>query len=139
MQNIVSQSRTLSKEQLHMDDVTQLLADLVAIDSVNPELVSGGAGERAIAGYIADWLSAAGLDVRLDEVKPGRPNVIAVAHGTGGGRTLLLNGHVDTVGVAGMADAHRPRVEGDRMYGRGAYDMKCGVAACMVAMRELRA
>jgi acetylornithine deacetylase len=122
-----------------MDAVTQLLADLVAIDSVNPDLVPGGAGEGAVARYIADWLSAAGLDVRLDEVRPGRPNVVAVARGTGGGRTLLLNGHIDTVGVAGMADPHRPRIDGNRMYGRGAYDMKCGVAACMAAMREVGA
>ena len=121
-----------------MDDVTQLLADLVAIDSVNPDLVPGGAGEGAIARYIASWLAAAGLDVRLDEVRPGRPNVIAVARGAGGGRTLLLNGHIDTVGVAGMAEPHRPRVDGERMYGRGAYDMKCGIAACMEAMREVR-
>ena len=102
-----------------MDAVARLLADLVAIDSVNPDLVPGGAGEGAIARFIADWLGAAGLEVRLDEVRPGRPNVIAIARGGGGGPTLMLNGHVDTVGVAGMADAHRPIVEGGRLYGRG--------------------
>jgi acetylornithine deacetylase len=122
-----------------MDAVARLLADLVAIDSVNPDLVPGGAGEGAIARFIADWLGAAGLEVCLDEVRPGRPNVIAIARGAGGGPTLMLNGHVDTVGVAGMADAHRPIVAGGRLYGRGAYDMKCGVAACMLAMAELSA
>jgi acetylornithine deacetylase len=120
-----------------MDTLTQLLADLVAIDSVNPDLVPGGAGEGAIARYIADWLRGAGLEVHLDEVRPGRPNVIAVARGTGGGRTLLLNGHIDTVGVAGMSAPHRPVVEGGRLYGRGAYDMKSGVAACMTVMAGL--
>jgi acetylornithine deacetylase len=121
-----------------MDTITRLLTELVAIDSVNPDLVRGGAGEGAIAHFIADWLTAAGLEVRLDEVRPDRPNVIAVARGTGGGRTLLLNGHIDTVGVAGMTNPHRPVIDGDRMYGRGTYDMKCGVAACMVALAAVR-
>lgn len=121
-----------------MDSLTKLLAELVAIDSVNPDLVPGGAGEGAAARYIADWLAAAGLEVHLDEVLPGRPNVIGRARGSGGGRTLMLNGHVDTVGVAGMIAPHQPRVDGGRMYGRGAYDMKCGVAACMLAVAEAR-
>lgn len=121
-----------------MDQITKLLADLVAIDSVNPDLVAGGAGEGQIARFIAGWLGAAGLEVALDEVRPDRPNVVARLRGTGGGRTLLLNGHIDTVGVAGMAEPHRPRVAGGRMYGRGAYDMKCGVAACMAALAALR-
>ena len=60
-----------------------------------------------MAGFIAGWLEAAGLEVHLDEVRPGRPNVIGVARGSGGGKTLMLNGHIDTVGVAGMADPHR--------------------------------
>lgn len=119
-----------------MDTLAALLADLVAIDSVNPDLVPGGAGEGAIARYIADWLAAAGLEVHLDEVRPGRPNVIALARGSGGGPTLMLNGHIDTVGVAGMDAPHRPRVDGGRLYGRGAYDMKAGVAACMLAAAE---
>jgi acetylornithine deacetylase len=120
--------------EVALDTLTQLLADLVSIDSVNPDLVPSGAGEGKIAQFVADWLRAAGLEVRLDEVRPGRPNVVARARGTGGGRTLLLNGHLDTVGVAGMANPHRPAMEGGRMTGRGACDMKCGVAACMVAI-----
>ena len=58
------------------------------------------------------------------------------ARGSGGGRTLLLCGHIDTVGVDGMTDPHVPRVEGDRLYGRGSYDMKAGVAAALIACRE---
>ncbi|HMO57489.1 MAG TPA: M20/M25/M40 family metallo-hydrolase, partial [Roseiflexaceae bacterium] len=110
--------------------------DLVAIESINPDLVPGGSGEGEIARFIAGWLSARGLEVQLDEVRPGRPNVIAIARGSGGGRTLLLNGHIDTVGVAGMADPLTPRIADGRMYGRGAYDMKCGVAACMLAIAD---
>jgi acetylornithine deacetylase len=116
-----------------MDAPIQFLHDLVAIDSVNPDLVPGGAGEAAIAHYIAETLSRAGLEVRLQEVVPGRPNVIARARGTGGGPTLILNGHTDTVTVAGMTDPHIPRIEGNRLYGRGSFDMKAGVAACMDA------
>jgi acetylornithine deacetylase len=116
-----------------MSEVADLVAQLVAIDSVNPDLVPGGAGEREIAAFIARWLERAGLEVTLDEPAPGRPNVVAVARGTGGGRSLLLCGHTDTVGVAGMPDPFAPRNVGNRLYGRGAFDMKGGIAAIMLA------
>lgn len=116
-----------------MSDVAELVSRLVAIDSVNPDLIPGAAGEGAIASFVADWLARAGLDVTRDEPVPGRPNVIAVARGTGGGRSLMLNGHMDTVGVAGMNRPHTPEIVGDRLYGRGAYDMKGGLAAIMLA------
>src|SRR5439155_22608780 len=70
------------------------------------------------------------------EAAPGRPNVIATARGTGRGRTLLLNAHMDTVGYRGMTDPLVPRIEEGRLYGRGAYDMKGGLAACLVAAAE---
>jgi acetylornithine deacetylase len=110
-----------------------LVADLVAIDSVNPDLVPGGAGELEIARFIAAWLEGAGVEVRIDEVAPGRANVIGVARGRGGGRTLLLNGHTDTVGHDGYDRPLEPRIEGDRLYGRGSYDMKGGTAAALWA------
>ena len=119
--------------------VRQLLRELVAIDSVNPSLVPGGAGEREIAAFIAGWALAAGLQADVLEDTPGRPSVVVRAPGSGGGRTLLLCGHVDTVGVEGMDAPHDPRIEGDRLYGRGAYDMKAGVAAALVACREAAA
>ncbi|MDX6639840.1 MAG: acetylornithine deacetylase [Solirubrobacteraceae bacterium] len=119
--------------------VEELTARLVAIDSVNPSLVAGGAGEAAIAASIAAWARDAGLEVELLEGTPGRPTVLVRAAGSGGGRTLLLCGHVDTVTVEGMADPHTPRIVGDRLYGRGAYDMKAGVAAALVACREAAA
>jgi acetylornithine deacetylase len=119
-----------------MDSLQRLLSDLVAIDSINPDLVPGAAGEAAIAAFIAGRLRAAGLEVHVEEVRPGRPNVVAIARGTGGGRSLLLNGHVDTVGVTGMSEPFAARVRDGRLYGRGAYDMKGGVAACMVAAAE---
>jgi acetylornithine deacetylase len=115
-------------------DVIALLQRLVAIDSVNPGL--GGRGEEEIAAFVAEWARGAGLEVELDEAAPGRPNVIATARGSGGGRTLLLNGHLDTVGYEGMTAPLLPRIDGGRLYGRGAYDMKGGLAACLVAAAE---
>ena len=119
-------------------ELVELLRRLVAIDSVNPSLVAGGAGEAAVARFVADWLTRAGLDVSVEEAAPGRPNVIAVARGTGHGRTLLLNAHTDTVGVAGMERPHEPCVENGRLFGRGAYDMKAGLAASMLAVASVR-
>jgi acetylornithine deacetylase len=128
----------MNKEVTHVDELEKLLSDLVSINSINPDLVPGSPGEGEIAHYIADWLKLAGLEVELQESVTGRPNVVGIARGTGGGKTLLLNGHMDTVGVAGMTDGHRPRVEGGRLYGRGAYDMKGGVTACMLAIAEAK-
>lgn len=127
----------MTPHQTTRETLTALLHDLVAIQSINPDLVPGATGEGEVAAYIADWLKKAGCDVHLQEVRPGRPNVIAVVRGTGGGKTLLLNGHIDTVGVAGMTpEACRPSLRDGRLYGRGAYDMKGGVAACMLAMAQ---
>jgi acetylornithine deacetylase/succinyl-diaminopimelate desuccinylase-like protein len=117
------------------NEITELLSRLVDIGSVNPSLVAGGAGEREIASFVAAWASDAGLEVDVLEAAPGRPSVVARAGGTGGGRSLLLCGHYDTVTVEGMSD-WRARVDGDRLYGRGAYDMKAGVAAALIACRK---
>jgi acetylornithine deacetylase len=121
-----------------MSEISELLRQLVAIDSVNPDLVPGGAGEGEIARFVAGWLERAGLTVTIEEAAPGRPNVVAVARGSGGGRSLLLNAHMDTVGVAGMQGPHEPYIEGNRLYGRGAYDMKAGLAAIMMATAAAR-
>jgi acetylornithine deacetylase len=119
-----------------------LLHDLVAIDSVNPTLVSGGAGEAEIAAYLAGTLRQIGLDVETPEAAPGRPNVLAVLPGRRPAQApaLLLCGHTDTVGTSGMTiDPFEGRIEGDRVYGRGAIDMKAGVAAIVEAARALAA
>jgi acetylornithine deacetylase len=115
-------------------DPVPLLARLIAINSVNPDLVAGGAGESAIAGFCGTWLTARGFDVHRLEDRPGRPSIVALARGTGGGRSLMLNGHLDTVGLAGYdGDPLDPQIRDGRIYGRGAFDMKGGVAAMMTA------
>jgi acetylornithine deacetylase/succinyl-diaminopimelate desuccinylase family protein len=116
-----------------MSELEGLLSQLVAIDSVNPDLVPGGAGEAEIGRFVAVWLEERGLDVEVEEVAPGRPNVVGIARGSGGGRSLLLNAHMDTVGYAGMDHPLEPVVSDGRLYGRGAYDMKASLAAIMLA------
>ena len=112
----------------------ELAAALVAIDSVNPALVPDGAGERQIASFVADWCAEHELDVEI--LGNERPSVVATKRGSGGGRSLLLNGHLDTVGVAGMEAPFEPRVKDGRLYGRGAYDMKGALAAILLAATE---
>lgn len=116
------------------DDATiDLLRDLVAVDSVNPGLVPGGAGETQIAELIATRLRASKLDVEVREAAPGRPNVIATIEGRRPGPSLMLCGHTDTVGVEGMDAPFDPVVRDGRLYGRGAQDMKAGLAAMLSA------
>lgn len=116
------------------DDPARLLARLISIDSVNPDLVPGGAGESVIADFCGAWLAARGFEIHSLDKRSGRPSLVAIAHGTGGGRTLMLNGHLDTVSLADYdGDPLDPRIRDGRMYGRGAFDMKGGIAAMMVA------
>jgi acetylornithine deacetylase len=116
-----------------MNESIRLLEQLVSIDSVNPSLVSGGAGETEIAKFIESWLQARGFETHWLENTKGRPSVIGILKGSGGGKSLMLNGHVDTVTLAGNPDGINPRIENGKMFARGAYDMKCGVAAMLVA------
>ena len=120
-----------------MDPAIRLLRELVAIDSVNPTLVPGAAGEAEIGRAIADEMRGFGLDVEIEDVLPGRPNVVGVLEGRGKGRTLMLCGHTDTVGVSGMDRPFSPIEKDGRLYGRGAQDMKGGVAAMIGAARKI--
>lgn len=115
--------------------IGELVAKLVACDSTNPSLVAGGAGESAAARLVAEQLERAGLEVELWEQAPGRLGVLGVLHGSGGGRSLLLCSHLDVVGSepAGF----QPVIDGGRLHGRGALDMKGGLAAALLAVAEL--
>ena len=117
-------------------DARALTSALVRIDSRNPNLAPGAAGEGAVAHALAEVLRAWGARVELVESSAGRPCVVA-RYGTAGARSLMLNGHLDTVGIEHMVhapwDAHE---QGGRLYGRGSTDMKAGVAAmCAAAAR----
>ena len=122
-----------------------LAVDLLRLDTVNPGLVPDAAGEASAVELLRSRLSDRGFDCRIVEPDgaPGRPSLLA-RHGrrTAGRRALLLNGHLDTVGVGAMSGPFDPRVEGGRetgrLYGRGACDMKAGVAG-MVAAAEAAA
>ncbi|MFC4637105.1 ArgE/DapE family deacylase [Deinococcus hohokamensis] len=120
------------------ETLPDLLSALVRLDSTNPSLVPEGAGETHIAQFVVAWLAAHGIPTELDEAAPGRYSVIARVRGTGGGRSLLLNAHLDTVGTEGMPAPFEPTIRDGRLYGRGAYDMKSGLAACLLALLEVR-
>ncbi len=115
-----------------------VLAGLVAIDSRNPAL-GAGPGEQAAIAFCATFLREHGFDVTLIEPVAGRPSLLGRLAGTGGGRTLMLNGHVDTVGFGAMVNPLSPVVVSNRMHGRGSYDMKGGVAAILAAAAEIAA
>ncbi|MBA3270583.1 MAG: M20/M25/M40 family metallo-hydrolase [Acidobacteria bacterium] len=120
-----------------MDATLRLLKELIAIDSVNPSLVQGALGEAAIARAIMEEFGVIGVQTYLQEAAPGRPNVVGVVEGPGPGRTLMLCGHIDTVGVAGMTRPFEPVEREGRIYGRGSQDMKSGVAAMIGAARVI--
>ncbi len=118
--------------------LTNLLKDLVKIDSVNSSLVPGAAGEAEIAFYIKGWMESLGLETELVEVEQGRPNIIGTLRGSGGGKSLMLNGHTDTVGVDYMTiDPFDPIVKEGKLYGRGSIDMKGGLASSMAAVKGI--
>jgi acetylornithine deacetylase len=117
-----------------MPSAAELLKELVSINSVNPDLVPGAAGEGEIASFCGRWLETQGFEVHRLEARKGRPSIVGIAKGKGGGRSLMFNGHIDTVTLAGYdGDPLDARVEDGKLYGRGSFDMKCGVAAMMVA------
>jgi len=116
------------------NSIVDLLSELVRINSVNLTL-SHGPGENEIAKYIRHRLDELELGPEIQTIAPDRYNVIAVVSGSNPGKSLLLNGHLDTVGVEGMDDPFILRQQGDRLYGRGTYDMK-GSLAVMLLLAE---
>ena len=123
--------------QIDEDYVLGALRDLVHINSVNPALMSDAPGESEIASYVWKALDAIGLDTKRLESTPGRASVVGKQDGSGDGKSLMLNAHLDTVGIVGMDEPFSARVEGGRLYGRGSYDMKGALAACLGAAKAL--
>ncbi len=123
-------------DNAYKGDPVALAAWLVSIPSVNPALERDGAGEAAIAQACAELLEGWGLEATITEPATGRPNVVGRLEGQG--PTILLNGHLDTVGVAGMTiDPFEVSFDGNRMYGRGSCDMKAGDAALLATAYRL--
>ena len=115
-----------------------LLKKLVSINSVNPSLVEGAPGEGEIAQFIAEFMQEIGLKTQLEEVRPGRPNVVGILEGSGKGPALMMNGHMDTVGIDYMdIEPLNPVVKEGKLYGRGTYDMKAGLAAMLTAAKNI--
>src|SRR5580658_1211493 len=123
--------------KIDRDYIRQTLARLVQINSVNPSLVAGAPGESEIAGFIAASLSSIGMKTEIFEPEPGRISVVGRLVGSGGGRSLMLNAHSDTVDAAGMAEPFSGAIRDGKLYGRGSFDMKGSLAACMAAAKAL--
>jgi len=119
--------------------LNQTLYDLVSINSVNPTLAEGGAGEAQIAAHLVQVMQSLGMQAHLQEVAPGRFNAVGMRRGSGGGRSLMWNGHIDTVGINGMQQPFTPEIRQGRLYGRGSQDMKGSLAAMLAAVQALDA
>lgn len=114
-------------------DAVALARALVRIDSRNPTLVPASPGEGEVARVLASVLDEWGFSVKLQDAAPGRPNVVARI-GPSDAPALMLNGHLDVVGVEGMShDPFGADVRDGRLYGRGSADMKAGIAAMCAA------
>jgi acetylornithine deacetylase len=114
-----------------------LLAELVRTNSVNPSLTPGAPGEAPIAAILEREFADSRFEVHRLEATPGRPSLVVRLPGTGGGRSLMFNAHMDTVGVETMENPFSGYVEQGRLYGRGAFDMKGSLAAAVAAMQAL--
>ena len=119
------------------DYTTRVLQDLVRINSVNPRLDGSAPGEREIAEYVGAAMAAIGAEVCYHEPEPGRVSVVARLRGSRPGRSLMLNAHADTVDVGGMESPFSGEIRDGRLYGRGAFDMKGGLAAMIGAVKAL--
>lgn len=112
----------------------ETLQDLVRCRSVNPSLDTTCSGEQEIGNYLAERLKSFNVEVAVQPVEDNRSNIVGIIKGSGGGKSLLLNGHMDTVGLTGMTiEPLQPEFKQGRLYGRGSEDMKGGIAAIVAA------
>ncbi len=115
------------------DELVALLSEMIAI----PSYPGAPGAEGALADFMRGYLDRSGIPARIEEAAPGRPNLIARLGGSGGGRSLLLCGHLDTVPPYSMPDPFVPRIENGHLRGRGSVDMKAGLACMMAALRSI--
>ena len=127
----------MTTHKVDNDWMVGVLQELVQIDSRNPGLTPGSPGEAEIGEYIACLMRGAGLEVHVHDLNDSRVNVVAILRGSGGGKSLMLNGHIDTVGTDGMAEPFSGAIRDGKLYGRGSFDMLGGVAAQMAMVKAL--
>lgn len=118
--------------------LVETLTELVQINSINPDLDPDGAGEEELGMYISDLLESLGIETTVTRLGPKRMNVIGRLEGKGTGKSLMLNAHMDTVGVKGMKNPFSAAIENGKLYGRGSYDMKGSIAAILVAAKSIK-
>ncbi len=124
---------TIDRERL-----VQLVQELIRIDSVNPYLDADGAGEAGIAAFIADKLKSIGLEVAVIPINETACNVIGILRGSGNGKSLMLNGHMDTVSAKRMSiPPFEPTVTDGKIFGRGSQDMKGSLGAMLAAVEAV--
>ncbi|KAH8893937.1 acetylornithine deacetylase [Thozetella sp. PMI_491] len=122
------------------EDPIALTQTLIRIDSANASLGPvAGPGETEIAEYIRSWLEHRNIETSWIEPTPRRPSIVGVVRGTGGGKSLMFNGHIDTVtNLSYDGDPLSGELRDGKIYGRGSADMKSGIAAAMVALARAR-
>ena len=129
--------RILENIEEKEDRLVDLLAQLIRFETPCPP----GKNTVSAQKWMANWMENSGFSIDTFDVYPDEPNVVGILRGTGGGRSMILNGHIDVAEVkadeAWKYDPFEPHVENGRMYGRGAFDMKGGMAAMMLAATSI--
>ncbi|MHA2253631.1 MAG: ArgE/DapE family deacylase [Candidatus Kariarchaeaceae archaeon] len=124
-------------DSIEEEELLSLLQKLISIESTNPSLSKKGSGENEIANFLGEYMENLGLTVAYQLIDEKRKNVIGLLKGKSKGKSLILNAHTDTVGVEGMQNPFNPKFEDGRVYGRGAIDMKSGIAAILLAVESI--
>ncbi|MFG0211832.1 ArgE/DapE family deacylase [Brevibacillus porteri] len=123
---------------INRDELISLVQDLIRFDSVNPYLDEDGPGEKAIAAFIRERLEVAGLEVHVLPINDTAVNVVGILRGAGGGKSLMLNGHMDTVSAKRMEiPPFEPTLVDNKIYGRGSQDMKGSLGAMIAAVEAI--
>lgn len=127
------------KDMIGEKKVINLLGELIRINSINPLKDDKSTGEREIAFFISDYLNGIDINNKLLPVTENRFNVIGVIEGDGNGNNLVLEAHMDTVGIKNMKiPPFLPTVKDGKIYGRGACDDKGSLASMILAMEILK-